>query len=117
MSHLKKNGSTRKWRQIRAQILKRDYDTCYICEGFANEVDHIVPRSRGGTDEPDNLAAICKSCNSDKSDKLTAFFLQKKATPAYPCSNFSPKGANRAQMSEIVKDIPESGFERPDTHG
>jgi ATP adenylyltransferase len=29
-------------------------------------VDHILPRSEGGTDDPDNLQALCWRCNQDK---------------------------------------------------
>jgi diadenosine tetraphosphate (Ap4A) HIT family hydrolase len=35
----------------------------------ALEVDHIVPRARGGKDDPDNLQALCYSCNSMKRDR------------------------------------------------
>ena len=35
----------------------------------ALEVDHIVPRNRGGTDDPDNLQALCYSCNATKRDR------------------------------------------------
>lgn len=35
----------------------------------ALEVDHIVPRSKGGADDPDNLQALCFSCNSTKRDR------------------------------------------------
>ena len=31
-----------------------------------NEVDHILPRERGGTDETSNLQALCKQCHSHK---------------------------------------------------
>jgi len=30
------------------------------------DVDHILPRSEGGTDDPDNLQALCWRCNQDK---------------------------------------------------
>jgi 5-methylcytosine-specific restriction endonuclease McrA len=30
------------------------------------EVDHVVPRSRGGTDDPDNLITSCQDCNRGK---------------------------------------------------
>lgn len=36
----------------------------------APEVDHIVPLSRGGTHEYENLQCLCKSCNSSKGAKL-----------------------------------------------
>jgi 5-methylcytosine-specific restriction endonuclease McrA len=33
------------------------------------DVDHILPRSKGGTDKVDNLQIMCRSCNRKKSDK------------------------------------------------
>lgn len=32
-------------------------------------VDHITPKSKGGTNNIDNLALCCKSCNSSKGEK------------------------------------------------
>ena len=33
------------------------------------EVDHVIPRSRGGTNHPDNLQLLCSHCNRVKGDK------------------------------------------------
>lgn len=33
-------------------------------------VDHKVPLSKGGTNDPDNLQPLCKRCNSSKYDKI-----------------------------------------------
>ncbi len=38
---------------------------------FAFEVEHIHPRSRGGTDALNNLALACESCNLYKSNAVT----------------------------------------------
>jgi hypothetical protein len=38
---------------------------------FPFEVEHIIPLSRGGIDEGDNLALSCRSCNIHKSNSLT----------------------------------------------
>lgn len=31
-------------------------------------VDHVIPRSRGGSDEPSNLVCACSICNQEKAD-------------------------------------------------
>ena len=34
------------------------------------EIDHIVPFSWGGSDDPDNLQVLCKACNCSKKDRF-----------------------------------------------
>ena len=57
----------------RYSILKRDNFTCQYCGRKAPnvvlEVDHTVPVSKGGTDDPSNLKAICFECNRQKHNK------------------------------------------------
>ncbi len=57
---------TQSWRKLRLRILARDDYTCRYCGGVADTVDHIVPRTAGGTEAPTNLAAACRKCNSRK---------------------------------------------------
>lgn len=40
---------------------------CVYCGDPAQTLDHIVPRSKGGPDSPDNLVPACQRCNSAKS--------------------------------------------------
>lgn len=61
----------RPWRRKRDQVLLRDQYLCQCeqCGGkrlLADEVDHIVPLSRGGTDDLSNLRAINKDCHKAK---------------------------------------------------
>lgn len=66
----------RAWRRLRKYILERDN---YLCKcddcvslgliRMANEVDHIIPLSLGGTDDEDNLRAINKECHKKKTAK------------------------------------------------
>ena len=57
-----------RWAAIRRRVLRASDGVCYLCgRDGACEVDHIVPRSRGGSDHPDNLRAICRSCHARKS--------------------------------------------------
>lgn len=46
---------------------------CYFCRrdvGDGYEVEHLVPLSRGGTDDPSNLVIACPDCNRQKGTKL-----------------------------------------------
>lgn len=42
---------------------------CAYCGGHAETVDHIIPRSRGGTLTWDNAVAACMRCNHRKADR------------------------------------------------
>lgn len=57
-------------RRLRYEILRRDNYTCRYCGLKASEteltVDHVKPTALGGTDDPTNLVACCKDCNSGK---------------------------------------------------
>jgi ATP adenylyltransferase len=58
---------------LRYEVLKRARFRCELCGVSADvralEVDHILPRSRGGTDALDNLQALCYRCNAMKRDR------------------------------------------------
>lgn len=63
-------GYGRKWRKLAAFILIRDpYCMADGCNEWSTEVDHIVPRRRGGTDDPSNLQGMCHDCHSAKTAK------------------------------------------------
>ena len=50
--------------KLRRDILKRDGFKCREC-GFPKhlEVHHIIPKSEGGSDEPENLITLCIRCH------------------------------------------------------
>src|ERR1700754_1079185 len=54
----------------RAGVLRRDGRRCAYCDKRADTIDHVIPRSRGGTHTWDNCVAACRSCNSRKADRL-----------------------------------------------
>ena len=55
----------------RKSVLARDLYICqYGCGRKANTIDHVVPRSRGGSHDWLNVLACCAKCNSKKADKL-----------------------------------------------
>lgn len=58
---------------VRFEVLKRDQFTCRYCGRKAPDVklqvDHLVPVSKGGTNDLWNLACSCQECNCGKSAK------------------------------------------------
>lgn len=58
-------------KRLRYEVLRRDNHRCRYCGTTANEselrVDHVVPVTLGGDDEPSNLVASCHDCNAGKS--------------------------------------------------
>jgi len=57
-------------------------DPCCFCGAPCENIDHIIPISRGGTSESVNLAATCKRCNVSKGAKsLLEFMLWKVNQP------------------------------------
>ncbi|WP_166877615.1 MULTISPECIES: HNH endonuclease [unclassified Salinibacterium] len=53
----------------RRGVLRRDGHRCAYCRGSASTIDHVQPRSRGGSDSWENLVACCLKCNNKKSDR------------------------------------------------
>lgn len=54
----------------RWEVWERDDFRCRACgvRRFLT-IDHVVPLSRGGTNDIDNLQTLCKPCNSSKKDR------------------------------------------------
>ena len=57
------------WNKTRQAVLERDGYACVVCGGSANHVDHIIPKSRGGSDDMDNLQAMCAYHNLSKGNR------------------------------------------------
>lgn len=63
---------------IRYKVFLRAKNRCENCgiskDKKALEVDHIIPRSKGGKDDLSNFQALCYTCNSQKSNKDDTHF-------------------------------------------
>jgi len=54
----------------RRAIFARDGHRCQYCGALAENIDHVVPRSRGGPHTWENVVASCRRCNARKEDRL-----------------------------------------------
>jgi hypothetical protein len=57
---------------VRIRVMKRDRFQCTYCgvpgTDAELEVDHIIPKAKGGSHHMSNLTTACRKCNQEKSD-------------------------------------------------
>lgn len=62
--------NTRLRKRLWPDIIKKTGGVCYYCGGLGPfgglGIDHVTPRSQGGTDDLENLVPCCGDCNSLK---------------------------------------------------
>ena len=64
-------------RMFRENIKARDGHKCVYCGSTENlTVDHVRPKSKGGTDTADNLVTACRPCNQAKGSMHVDVFMQ-----------------------------------------
>ena len=92
----------------RSNIIWRDSNQCQYCANhFPDDkltMDHVIPKSRGGTNSWENLVAACRKCNQKKGSRTT------KESGMYPLKKPIKPKANilrtigKNQISELWKD-------------
>ncbi len=95
--------------EIRAYLLEKFARRCVYCgrSETAFELDHVVPRGRGGTDRVSNLVLSCHACNQAKGNMTAAEFgfplvhLQAKA----PLKNAAAVNATRYALVERLAEL------------
>jgi hypothetical protein len=57
----------------RVRVLERDGRACRCCGATGDLcIDHILARSKGGSDEESNLQVLCRRCNTGKGNRRAA---------------------------------------------
>ncbi|NEQ09467.1 MAG: HNH endonuclease [Moorea sp. SIO4E2] len=66
--------------EVKEYLLTKWGRNCVYCgaENVPLEVDHIIPKSKGGSNRVSNLTLACRSCNQKKGNKPIEKFLKKK---------------------------------------
>ena len=73
VSYVRVPRDTHRRKITRRAVFARDGWTCQYCGARSNlTVDHVIPRSKGGSSEWDNIVASCAPCNRRKGDLLPA---------------------------------------------
>lgn len=64
--------------RIRNEVLERDDYICQYCGAELDEetatVDHVIPKSKGGSSYPDNMVCSCQQCNLEKGNMMPEKF-------------------------------------------
>ena len=102
-------------KKLRDFIFSRSNGKCSYCGAKAEEIDHIVPRAKGGTNSTYNLVAACKSCNQMKSNlslkefgKLVGKDFSKIKAKALPKDAAIVQSARNYMAREISKFVADT---------
>jgi 5-methylcytosine-specific restriction endonuclease McrA len=71
VSYVRVPRDTHRRKITRRAVFARDNWTCQYCGARSNlTVDHVIPRSKGGSSTWDNIVASCAPCNRRKGSEL-----------------------------------------------
>ncbi len=93
--------------EVREYLLEKFGRKCCYCgkENVPLEVEHIIPKSRGGTDRIDNLCLACRDCNQRKGSQTAEEFgypnIQKQVKKSL--KDASIINATRWKVYEVLK--------------
>lgn len=126
-------GELADW-ELREYLLYRHQHCCAYCHGLSGdpvlEREHVVPRSKGGSNRLSNQVIACKTCNRDKGSTLPEQWLEQcqkghraidgKRAKTLPdiiagkrpsLKDAAAVNASRYAIGDIVRAIwPEAGF-------
>ncbi|MCL5048418.1 MAG: HNH endonuclease [Firmicutes bacterium] len=95
-------------------IFIRDNNRCQYCGAAAENIDHVIPKSRGGKNSWDNVVAACKRCNAVKgSNLISEMGLKLYKLPREPQPSlrmFIARGDIRPEWQQYVQGEDRESF-------
>lgn len=94
--------SRRDFAKKREQKIKIDHRICYICDRLIPDhesatIDHVLPKTLGGTDDDWNLRCCCRRCNHHKAGLSLDYFIQQVKANRQKYSFISTKQLQRLE--------------------
>ena len=93
--------------EVRQYLLEKWHRTCAYCgaTGVPLQIEHIIPRARGGSDRVSNLTLACEPCNQAKGKQTAAEFghLQLQAKAKAPLKDAAAVNSTRWKLYERLR--------------
>ncbi len=106
-------GDMKGFCNTKAYVLARDNYTCQYCSGKSKDKQldchHIIFRKNKGTDTPDNLITLCKTCHQDLHAKYTQ--------ETFPIQGVKSKTKHPTEMGIIKSQLLKTGWNFKETFG
>jgi hypothetical protein len=101
----------RQWREL----LERHGTLCAYCgEREASHQDHVIPRSKGGSDSIDNMVPACADCNLEKGNRTPDEWRAWRAQFGADSPHFSARITRDAPLFRVTQRDAERDAERGD---
>ena len=101
--------------EAKEYLLIKGHHQCAYCKvrGVPLQIDHIVPKSRGGTDRISNLCLACEACNQKKANRPVEEFLKNKpdllisilAQAKLPLKDAAAMNSTRRALVKALKSL------------
>lgn len=94
--------------RLRSAVKEKTSGNCYHCGsplGNVWEIDHFIPRSKGGKSTLSNLVPACVDCNQDKSDTLPSDWITPTGSPTGRVGDGRGDGLTSSFASSSSKEI------------
>lgn len=98
--------------KLRIRVLEKTGGSCYHCDtklGEVWEIDHLMPRSKGGRHTFANMVPSCVACNQDKSDTLPDDWAALSRSPTHRDGDGVGDGSSSSTSSSTSSPSLRSG--------